>query len=298
MFLTGGTSVLVGVTNMLPHLKLGSLMGEVVEKMQVWKLVSNHFFFTSPGELLFGLILLYYFRVFERQMGSAKFGAFAFLSLTIYTLLEVAYLTLFQPDSPFVSGPYGLIFAAFVLFYSFIPASSRFRFLGANLSDKFFVYILGLQLLFSHAPTSFVAGISGILSGLAYRSPALQLSSFQLPRFISSFCMAVLLPLLKSSDTRRVRPARRAPRQQGGGRQQQNFEDWGQGAAGGAYPAFGGGMMPNAAPAAAMPGAEPSEAAIQELTAMGFDRMMVIHALRAAQNDATVATNLLLNQYQ
>jgi electron transfer flavoprotein alpha/beta subunit len=53
--------------------------------------------------------------------------------------------------------------------------------------------------------------------------------------------------------------------------------------------------MPNAAAAAAP---EPSEEAIQELTAMGFDRMLVVQALRAAHNDPTVATNLLLNQFQ
>jgi hypothetical protein len=139
MLLTGGTSVLVGVTNMLPHLKLNSLMGDVVGRFQLWRLATNHFFFTSPGEVLFGLILFYYFRLFERQMGSAKFGvharhtthnrayenttrarhhdtrvsahalahaqAFAFLSFTLSTLLEVGYLALFQPNSEFVSGP-------------------------------------------------------------------------------------------------------------------------------------------------------------------------------------------------
>jgi electron transfer flavoprotein alpha/beta subunit len=70
-------------------------------------------------------------------------------------------------------------------------------------------------------------------------------------------------------------------------------DGWPQPGAGEAYPAFGG--MPNAAAAAAP---EPSEEAIQELTAMGFDRMLVVQALRAAHNDPTVATNLLLNQFQ
>lgn len=52
------------------------------------------------------------------------------------------------------------------------------------------------------------------------------------------------------------------------------------------------------APAVQGAGAEPSEEAIRELTAMGFDRAMVIQALRAAQGDPTLATNILLNQFQ
>lgn len=294
MLLTGGTSVLVGVTNMLPHLKLNSLMGDVVGRFQLWRLATNHFFFTSPGEVLFGLILFYYFRLFERQMGSAKFGAFAFLSFTLSTLLEVGYLALFQPNSEFVSGPYGFLFATFVLFYSSVPACSRYRFLGVNLSDKLLVYVLGTQLLMSHSPASVVAGAIGVLVGLAYRSPALQLSHFQLPRFVNAFCATVFLPFLKSSDTRRTRPTRRPRNQAGRANVDDGWQQAGAGGAGAGYPAFGGPMMPNAAAAAP----EPSEAAIQELTAMGFDRTLVIQALRAAGGDPTIATNLLLNQFQ
>lgn len=96
-----------------------------------------------------------------------------------------------------------------MLFYSSVPACSRYRFLGVNLSDKLLVYVLGTQLLMSHSPASVVAGAIGVLVGLAYRSPALQLSHFQLPRFVNAFCATVFLPLLKSSDTRRTRPTRR-----------------------------------------------------------------------------------------
>ena len=43
-------------------------------KLRFWKLVMSVFAFSSTPELLFGLFLLYYFRVFERQIGSNKYS--------------------------------------------------------------------------------------------------------------------------------------------------------------------------------------------------------------------------------
>jgi len=280
LLLTGGMSVLVGVTQTMPHLKLNGLL-QIIDHLQLWRLATNQLFFSSPAELLFGLILIYYFRVFERQMGSAKFAGFTFLSFVISTLVEVAYLALFQPKGEFVSGPYSILFAMYVLFFSHVPASSRFRFLGVDLSDKFFVYVLGLQLVWSHPPTSLVAALSGILGGLAYNSPTLPLSNFRFPRFINRFCTTFLLPFLQSSDTLRPRTSARARM-----RPEEATDTTGWRA--GRHPIFGG-MPP--------PGFEPSEEVIQELTSMGFDRSQVIQALRTAQNDPTLATNLLLNQF-
>ena len=46
---------------------------KVVQKLQLWRLVTAPFVFSSTPELLFGLYLLYFFRVFERQIGSNKY---------------------------------------------------------------------------------------------------------------------------------------------------------------------------------------------------------------------------------
>ena len=43
------------------------------------------------------------------------------------------------------SGPSGLIFSAFVLFFFDIPVSTRFKVLGVEVSEKSFVYFVGLQ---------------------------------------------------------------------------------------------------------------------------------------------------------
>lgn len=92
--------------------------------------------FQNAGELLFGVSLLYYFRVLERQSGSAKFGSFALvvsgLSWGLHTSLHLAYG--WQRAVP--STPYGLIFACFVPFIFDIPPSTQFTLFGADLSDK------------------------------------------------------------------------------------------------------------------------------------------------------------------
>lgn len=92
--------------------------------------------FQNAGELLFGVSLLYYFRVLERQSGSAKFGSFALvvsgLSWGLHTSLHLAY----GWQRAVSSTPYGLIFACFVPFIFDIPPSTQFTLFGADLSDK------------------------------------------------------------------------------------------------------------------------------------------------------------------
>lgn len=43
------------------------------------------------------------------------------------------------------SGPIGLIFSSFVSFFFDIPVSTRFKLLGVEVSEKSFVYFVGLQ---------------------------------------------------------------------------------------------------------------------------------------------------------
>jgi hypothetical protein len=47
---------------------------QLFRRQELWRLLTSSLCFTTPGEALFGLVLLYQFRVFERQLGSSKFG--------------------------------------------------------------------------------------------------------------------------------------------------------------------------------------------------------------------------------
>ncbi|KAL6059273.1 Rhomboid-like protein 20 [Balamuthia mandrillaris] len=324
---TAGASILVSIAGVRSRFVLDNLQENLIS-LQWWRLFTHKFFFSNPGELLLGLILIYYFRLFERQMGSSKFGAFVVLSTFISFLLELSYLVLFgRINSPYISGPYGFIFACVVLFYYYVPVSSSFPFFGVTMTDKTLTYLLVIQLMMSNMPLSGVAGLCGLASGLAYCSNTLRLSSFQLPSLLTRFCKRFLLPFLQSSpSTTRNNRARRLQPTPFGGRGN------GAGAAamyGGVGDGRGGAttdqLIPNmndlwaqavarniaaSAPPHLQGGAaaggsstnnsglydegEPSPEDVEQLMSMGFDRNRVIRALRSSGGDLQMATSLLL----
>ncbi|KQK10221.1 rhomboid-like protein 20 isoform X2 [Brachypodium distachyon] len=128
-------------------LDLGLSYQNVYEKLHIWKLITSLFAFSSTPELIFGVALLYYFRVFERQIGSNKYAVFIVFSTTVSVLLQILALGYLKDPSlaPLISGPYGLIFASYVPFFFDIPISTKFCIFGLRLSDKSFIYLAGLQ---------------------------------------------------------------------------------------------------------------------------------------------------------
>lgn len=92
--------------------------------------------FRAPGELLFGAILVYYFRYIERQRGSEKHGTFGLVTTGLaYGLHHLVSRALpAMPSAP--SGPYPYIFACFTHFFFDTPATSKFSFFGVPLTDK------------------------------------------------------------------------------------------------------------------------------------------------------------------
>ncbi|KAK4377887.1 hypothetical protein RND71_004183 [Anisodus tanguticus] len=150
--------------------QLGWSYQDIFQKLQIWKQIISAFTFSSTPELVFGLYLLYYFRVFERQIGSNKYSVFLLFSFVVSLLLEALALQLIKdPSLSILSGPYGLIFSSFVPYYLDIPVSTRFRVLSLHFSDKTFIYLAGLQLLFSSWKRSIVPGLCGIIAGCLYR---------------------------------------------------------------------------------------------------------------------------------
>ncbi|KAG6430977.1 hypothetical protein SASPL_109052 [Salvia splendens] len=150
---------------------LGWSYQDIFRKLQIWKLIVSVFGFSSTPELLFGIYLLYYFRVFERQIGSNKYTVFITFSIAISILLEVFALLLLKDPSLNIltSGPYSLIFSSFVPFYFDIPVSTRFHVLNLKFSDKTFIYLAGLQ--FPEAIASFFSRLS-LPSSMGSSTPA------------------------------------------------------------------------------------------------------------------------------
>jgi len=294
LLLTGTLSVGASILK-LQHLLEFADLTSVFSKYQVWRLVTNHFFFGSPGELLFGLLLIYYFRLFERQMGTTKFAGFTFVSLVVATLTQVA-LYVAVPTTKLSSGPYSFLFSCFVLFFSDVPATHRYRLCGIPASDKLFIYTLALQLLISNSPSSVFSGICGIIGGLAYKSETLGLYRWKFPHFVNNFCKRFLLPLLESSsrsiqrspipipNTNRTIPTFSNTFPQTNNISSQGYTDQ-------LVPTH-----PIMNPQVFGTPQPPSDESIDLLINMGFQRQDVVEALIRSNNNVEMATHILLDQ--
>ncbi|KAH9310168.1 hypothetical protein KI387_038079, partial [Taxus chinensis] len=245
----------------------------IVKKFHLWRLVTSAFVFSSTSELTFGLYLLYYFRVFERQIGSNKYSVFILFSSIFSILFELVILIGLKDtiSSGLVPGPYGIIFSLFVPFFLDIPVSTRFQIFRFRFSDKSFVYLAGLQLLLSSWKRSFIPGICGMLAGLLYRMNIFRIQRIKLPKLVVSAASWLFAPLVSSgpsmTSTRRTHRRDTIDAPLG-----QQFPD-----------------------RLAAPALVPSEEAVSTLVTMGFDRSSAIQALRQARNDISAAADLLLS---
>lgn len=257
-------SIILGFQNGFQN--LGLSYQDIFRKPRIWRLIASVFAFSSTPELIFGLTLLYYFRIFERQIGSNKHLVFILFSVivsSIFEFLALAYLG--DPSTIITSGPYCLIFASFVPFYLDIPISSRIRVYGVQFSDKSFVYLAGLQLLFSSWKQSLIPGICGMLAGSLYRLNFLYIRSMKFPDTMlstlsrlswPSSAISAYIPL--NTTNSESSPERRTEANNASGME------------------------------------VASEAYVATLVSMGFDSVSARQALLHAGNDITVATNILL----
>lgn len=251
---------------------LGLSYQDIIKNFRVWRIFASLFAFQSTPELMFGLYLLYYFRVFERQMGSNKYSVFSLFSIAVSLPLEILSLVLLK-DTNYItalaSGPYGLIFASFIPFFLDIPITSRFRIFGVNFSDKSFIYLAGLQLLVSSWKRSLIPGICGLIAGSLYRLNVFGIRRRKLPQIVASFFARFFAPPSASSS----RPSRSLV---------------------GNVPSHTGRTVQNQPSTGFAPVVEPPESSIAMLVSMGFDSNAARQALVRARNDINVATNILL----
>jgi len=179
---------------------------------QVWRVVTPSFVWSTSSELVFGSILIYIWRLFERQFGSRKFGgALVFLSVGTTLLQSLLMLGVGSASASFrhqlskVSGPYGVVFGLLFPFFLDIPQSFAWRTMGVKMSDKLIVYILALQLVLVQPPASLVVAAIAFVLGMLYRWESLPFwSRCRIPAVIARGCSAVMAPLLDGSFIRMV----------------------------------------------------------------------------------------------
>lgn len=231
--------------------------------------------FKHPGELLFGALLTYYFRVLERQMGTGKYGAYALITFVLGMAMQGALATFV--NRPSASGLYPLLFANMVAFFLEIPSLQRFSVFGISLSDKAFIYVAALQLLLSNGQRSVAAGLAGTVAGVLYHTGFLGLQKLKLPRFIEELFSLTVGRALGGPLQRGQIFVTPAPPQYIG------QDERGAG---------GSGTLPARPPT--MPPLEPSPDAVQQLVDMGFEAERARQALRQANNNVEVALQSLL----
>lgn len=271
--------------------RFGIRADAVLFRYEAWRLLTHNFLFSTPGELLFGIVLLYYFRQFERQMGSSRFFAFVIVGFLMYTSLLIA-TDLLLPSQIFLSsGPYAFIFSAFVQFYFETPKIYEFQLFGAvPLSDKSFPYMLAIQLVVSGLPGSFFCFLCAIVTGGILRLPAIS-RNLQTPPALVSFASHRLLPLM---DTAAATPPRSSRR-----RRERVVSN-------AAHPSAAGESISRRENAqsshlnSTAPGGhdddqnQPLEHQIGAITAIGFTREQAIEALAQTGNDVQRAAERLL----
>jgi membrane associated rhomboid family serine protease len=167
---------------------------------QYWRIISHNLVFLSSSELLFGALLSYHLRIIERHWGTYKYVSFCLITTILGNLLEVLSMSLLGFEVV-ASGPYSFLFATLVQYYHDIPVSFRFKLLGMTGSDKWTIYFLSLQLMFSTYPTSLISSICGIIVGLLYRINGLKLRSFRVGSKLRKISSSLILPLLSTQET-------------------------------------------------------------------------------------------------
>jgi hypothetical protein len=178
-------------------------------RFEYWRILTYQTCFSTAGELVVGLALLYQFRLFERHWGSRKFGTFLLLSYGISAILGCAALFLSQGMQRRLDflplGPYGLIFSLLVQWFFDIPVSHSVSLMGIPVSDKSFCYLLAAQLAMSFQPASYVAAGIGTFFGLCYRITPLR--GLLLPKSVCAFFGKVVLPIIETAPRPAAHPA-------------------------------------------------------------------------------------------
>ncbi|ORX41635.1 hypothetical protein BCR36DRAFT_338969 [Piromyces finnis] len=242
-----------------------SLTYQNIERQQYHKIITKNSVFSNSSSLIFGLLLLYQFRILERQRGSSKYMCYIISVGVLSSTLETIYVIVahaLNMKAVIPSGPYALIASTLFLFFRNVPVSYSMKILGINFSDKFFVYLLAFQLYLSESISTLPSFIIGIVSGILYEANVLGLKKWRFPKAIQSFVKKFISPFISTKKP----PSLSIPTQN------------------------------TNVPFRTQATATPDRELINLLRDMGFrDEERIKQALIQANNDPTRATEILIN---
>lgn len=87
---------------LLSHLReyLTCPVPEVLQSGQIWRLLTSRLAFYETKDFVFGGLLIYYFRIFERRLGSHRFASSLLATTIISLILETTAISLLQAFAP------------------------------------------------------------------------------------------------------------------------------------------------------------------------------------------------------
>jgi membrane associated rhomboid family serine protease len=270
---------------------------DLVEHREFYRLFLYSLSFQTFGEMLMGLaVLVPLFKRFEREFGTVKIAVFLCKSLFLATFFQCFFLS----DRYLATGPYPVIGALLYLYHKFTPRlyPNFVSVLGFNFSEKALTHLFALQLIFHHGYQSLIPFLAGYISGVLSISEKTPYGRWEpsIPQPIYNVVhnMAKATGLEDLSHAPSYISHQRSTRTRGSGTgtgaaMQRNVNN----NAGAPPPAVPPPVVPQFEP---MPAAQPpSPENIEQLTAMGFERDVVVMALREADNNVEHAANRLLS---
>mmetsp|Transcript_16301 Transcript_16301/g.48887 ORF Transcript_16301/g.48887 Transcript_16301/m.48887 type:complete len:247 (+) Transcript_16301:497-1237(+) len=135
-----------------------------------------------PGEMVFGIGLLYWFRAIERRMSSGRFAAQVLLVTGISAAIKHLLRIFGWQWAHWTPGPTPLVTSYVVPFALYFPPLQQFEFLHFKLNDKVFTYLAVIQLLLWAPRLSLPAGLAGLTAGLLYHTNLGGMQHFSVPK--------------------------------------------------------------------------------------------------------------------
>eukprot|EP00558_Chaetoceros_sp_UNC1202_P003302 CAMPEP_0197244200 /NCGR_PEP_ID=MMETSP1429-20130617/9402_1 /TAXON_ID=49237 /ORGANISM="Chaetoceros sp., Strain UNC1202" /LENGTH=309 /DNA_ID=CAMNT_0042704531 /DNA_START=81 /DNA_END=1010 /DNA_ORIENTATION=+ len=260
---------------------------DLVEHLELYRLLTYPLTFSTIGELIMGMaVYVPLLKRFEREMGTRKFAAFSLKSLLLATIINCFFLS----DQYLATGPYPIIGTLFYLYNRFTPRlyPKSLSILGFDFSEKAVHHLFAVQLICSQGVYSLIPFVAGYISGFLSSSTITPYGKWSpdIPQFVFRFAhkvgKATGLENLSHAPTyvTSIQRARPGVQRNGDGRGDRNT------APANVQPQYQ--PMPTADP--------PSPEAIEQLTAMGFDRDASVRALRNADNNVEHAAHRLLSE--
>lgn len=220
------------------------------------------------------LTLAHFSRRFERELGSRKFCMWLLESYVISIVSIWTVATVMMHVSLQYAGPYPTLGALLYLYYKYTPRLHPrfFGVFGFHVSEKIIPYAFAVQVILFRGKHSIIPAVCGVVAGWCSI-----LYTADVPDAVADFtkkCFSVVV----EAPPPMMAPALAAARQQRNVQRRQQQQA----------------RVPGPPPPPVRAPEPPSQANIDQLTAMGFDRETVVRALQQSNNSVERALDRLL----